>query len=207
MKKLLLFITTCSVFLFLGALPVSAACTLNIDGPVDGVTNNWALAGPVSWSFSGDNQWPVQIGVLLSNTTQDHSDGSTIYERDRDANTDWVMDPWVGHFTIVGDVPPVNGWEGPLLAGNYYHLRIWADGEIGQGCEADAYVQTNPFGGGAVDDASQLLVNGVSSIKQTIFDTGGMIWPYAMAVILFFLILRYGMKLFKQWWNRPQNYG
>jgi hypothetical protein len=45
--------------------------------------------------------------------------------------------------------------------------------------------------------ASQLLVNGVASIQSTLFDTAGLIWPYALGVLLFFLVIRFGMSFFR----------
>jgi hypothetical protein len=44
--------------------------------------------------------------------------------------------------------------------------------------------------------ASQLLVNGVYSIQTTLFSIAGLIWPYAIGVLLFFLVIRFGMSFF-----------
>jgi fluoride ion exporter CrcB/FEX len=45
--------------------------------------------------------------------------------------------------------------------------------------------------------ASQLLVNGVGSIQTTLFSIAGLIWPYAIGVLLFFLVIRFGMSFFR----------
>lgn len=54
--------------------------------------------------------------------------------------------------------------------------------------------------GGIVTDENgkQLVVNGVSSIQNTLFFIAGTVWPWALAVVLFFLAIRFGMLLFKQ---------
>lgn len=44
--------------------------------------------------------------------------------------------------------------------------------------------------------ATQLLVNGVASIQDAIFSIAGLIWPYALTVLLFFLAIRFGMGWF-----------
>jgi hypothetical protein len=44
--------------------------------------------------------------------------------------------------------------------------------------------------------ASQLLVNGVASIQSTLFSIAALIWPYALGVALFFLVIRFGMSWF-----------
>lgn len=45
-------------------------------------------------------------------------------------------------------------------------------------------------------DAQQLLVNGVASIQSTLFSIAGVIWPYVLGVLLFFLVIRFGMSFF-----------
>ena len=44
--------------------------------------------------------------------------------------------------------------------------------------------------------ATQLLVNGVGSIQAAIFSIAGLVWPYALTVLLFFLAIRFGMRWF-----------
>lgn len=46
--------------------------------------------------------------------------------------------------------------------------------------------------------ATQLLVNGMSSIQNTLFSIAEIVWPYALAVGLFFLAIRFGMSFFKR---------
>jgi hypothetical protein len=45
-------------------------------------------------------------------------------------------------------------------------------------------------------EAQQLLVNGVASIQATLFSIAGVIWPYVLGVLLFFLVIRFGMSFF-----------
>ena len=47
-------------------------------------------------------------------------------------------------------------------------------------------------------DATQLLVNGMASIRDTLFSIAGIVWPYALTVMLFFLAIRFGMSFFKR---------
>lgn len=50
-----------------------------------------------------------------------------------------------------------------------------------------------------VDDrATQLVLNGTASIKDTLFSIAEVVWPYALAVGLFFLAIRFGMKFFRR---------
>lgn len=45
--------------------------------------------------------------------------------------------------------------------------------------------------------ANQLLVNGVATIQSGIFDTAALVWPYALTVLLFFLVIKFGMGWFR----------
>lgn len=45
-------------------------------------------------------------------------------------------------------------------------------------------------------DAQQLLVNGMASIQATLFAIAGVVWPYVLGVLLFFLVIRFGMSFF-----------
>lgn len=47
-------------------------------------------------------------------------------------------------------------------------------------------------------EATQLLVNGMASIRDTLFSIAGVVWPYALAVLLFFLAIRFGMSFFRR---------
>jgi hypothetical protein len=46
-------------------------------------------------------------------------------------------------------------------------------------------------------DASQLLVNGVGSIQAALYAIVALIWPYVLGVMIFFLVIRFGMRFFK----------
>lgn len=59
----------------------------------------------------------------------------------------------------------------------------------------EAYAQT-PTITPIDSDATQLLVNGVASIQSALFTIAGLIWPYALTVLLFFLAIRFGMRWF-----------
>ena len=50
-----------------------------------------------------------------------------------------------------------------------------------------------------VDDrATQLVLNGTASIQDTLFSIAEVVWPYALAVGLFFLAIRFGMRFFRR---------
>ena len=50
---------------------------------------------------------------------------------------------------------------------------------------------------GVSTEATQLVVNGVVSVKDTLTGIVAIVWPYALGVLLFFLVLRFGMRFFR----------